>query len=299
MINCSLLVPCHNAARHLPRLWATVCAQSRPFSEFICYDDASTDDTADVAQSLGATVLRGEVNGGVAHARNRLWQAATCDWVHFHDADDLLEPAFLEKMSARAGEDTDVVICSARWLREDTQEVELEWRYSEAELRAAPAPYLLSHPIGGINGLYRRSTLQTAGGFSEKLKVWEDADLHVRLALQGARIAVVEEALVTALRRADSLSAEMTRNWRNRLTALRHYTHTLPPDCTPTLISELENAARQLIRLGDPVSAREALQLVIQLGGDPPATRNPLLKLCKKVLGPMAALRLQARVRKT
>jgi glycosyltransferase involved in cell wall biosynthesis len=299
MIRCSLLVPCHNAAGHLPRLWTTVRAQTQSFAELICYDDASTDDTAEVARSLGAKVLCGEINGGPAHARNQLWRAAICDWVHFHDADDLLEPAFLEKMAARAGADTDVVICNARWLREDTREVELEWRYSESELRAAPAPYLLSHPIGGINGLYRRTALQSAGGFNEKLKVWEDADLHVRLALQGARFAVVEEPLVTALRRTDSLSAEMMRNWRSRLTALRHYAQTLPADCTPTLISELEGAARQLLRLGDPASAREALQLVTQLGGDPPTTRNPVLKLCKRLLGPMAALRLQTRVRKT
>jgi len=298
MTNYSLLVPCYNAAAHLPRLWATVQAQSRAFSEFICYDDASTDGTADVARSLGATVLRGEKNGGVAHARNQLWRAATSDWVHFHDADDLLEPAFLEKMSARAGAATDVVICNARWLREDTRSLELEWRYVESELHTAPAPYLLAHPVGGINGLYRRTALERAGGFDEQLKVWEDADLHVRLALQGARFAVVEEPLVTALRRDDSLSAEQTRNARNRLTALRHYMHSLPPECTPELINQLESAAHQFLQLHDPASAREALQLVIRLGGDPPVTDNPIIKLCKRVFGPMVALRLQARARK-
>ena len=294
----SLLVPSYNAAGVLPRLWATVRAQTRPFDEIICYDDASSDNTAEVARSLGATVIRGEHNRGPAHARNQLWQAATSEWVHFHDADDLLEPAFLEKMAAHANAATDVVICNARWLREDTRELEIEWKYSETELRAAPAPYLLSHPIGGINGLYRRATLQAAGGFDENLKVWEDADLHVRLALKRARFAVLEEPLVTALRGQDSLSAEMSRNWRNRLAALRQYTATLPADCTPTLINELEGAARALIRIGDAESARAALQLVIQLGGSPPTTRNPLLKLCKHLLGPMAALRLQAQARK-
>ena len=89
---CSLLVPCHNAAAHLPRLWETVRAQAKPFDELICYDDASTDRTADVARTLGATVIRGDTNHGAAHARNRLWQAAHGEWVHFHDADDLLDP---------------------------------------------------------------------------------------------------------------------------------------------------------------------------------------------------------------
>lgn len=297
MTNCSLLVPCHNAARNLPRLWATVRAQTRPFTEFICYDDASTDDTAAVARGLGATIIRGEQNHGPAHARNQLWRAAAGEWVHFHDADDLLDPAFLEKMSARADAATDAVICNAQWLYADTREPEMEWRYSETELRAAPAPYLLTHPVGGINGFYRRATLEAIGGFDEKLMVWEDADLHVRLALHGARIAVVPEPLVIALRRRDSLSADMKRNWRNRLTALQHYMKTLPPDCTPALIDELEGAARQLLRHGEPDAAREAVRLVIELGGNPPSTRNPLLQLCKRIFGPMAALRLQARVR--
>ena len=118
----SLLIPCHNAAGHLPRLWETVRAQTRPFNEIICYDDASTDDTAAVAAALGARVISGECNAGPAHARNQLWRAADTEWVHFHDADDLLEPAYHATVAARVNADTDVVICNARWLRDDTRD---------------------------------------------------------------------------------------------------------------------------------------------------------------------------------
>jgi len=293
----SLLIPCHNAAGHLPRLWETVRAQTRPFDEIICYDDASTDDTAAVAAALGARVISGECNAGPAHARNQLWRAADAEWVHFHDADDLLEPAYHAKVAARVNADTDVVICNARWLRDDTREQEMEWRYSEVELRAAPAPYLLTHPVGGINGYYRRTILAQIGGFDEQLKVWEDADLHVRLALAGARFAVVEDALVTALRRNDSLSAAMNRNWLNRLSALQHYARTLPFECRPALLSAIETAARALLRVGETAAARDALALARSLGGDPPTTASPLLRVCKRTFGAMAALRLQSLVR--
>jgi len=293
----SLLVPCHNAAAHLPGLWATVRAQTRPFDECLCYDDASTDDTAAVARGLGATVLTGERNRGAAHARNQLWRAAQGEWVHFHDADDLLAPAYLERVAARAAADVDVVICNARWLFADTREVEMEWSYSEAALRADPPSYLLQHPVGGINGLYRRSVLESVGGFDERLSVWEDADLHVRLALAGARFAVVEEPLVTALRRRDSLSAAAGPNWCNRLRALRHYADTFPAAGRPALLAELEIAALRLLRAGEPAAAREALALGQSLGGDPPTTRNRLLGAVKRTLGPMAALRVQCMVR--
>ena len=293
----SLLIPCHNAAGHLPRLWETVRTQTLPFDEIICYDDASTDHTAEVALSLGARVIRGEKNSGPAHGRNRLWRAAQGEWVHFHDADDLLDPTYHAKVAARVSGAVDVIICNALWLREDTRTREQEWRYSEAELRVAPASYLLTHPVGGINGYYRRTALERIGGFDEQLKVWEDADLHIRLAISGARFAVVEEALVIALRRGDSLSAEMKRNWRNRLQALRHYAKTLPIDCRAALLIALESAARALLKVGDPAGAREAIALSRSLGGDPPTSAHPLIRLCKRTLGGMAALRLQSWVR--
>ncbi len=50
MNSCSLLIPCHNAAQYLLRLWETVQAQTVPFDEIICYDDGSTDNTAEVGR---------------------------------------------------------------------------------------------------------------------------------------------------------------------------------------------------------------------------------------------------------
>ncbi|HXA79877.1 MAG TPA: glycosyltransferase family A protein [Opitutaceae bacterium] len=293
-----LLIPCKNGVRFLPRLFASVRAQTRPFDQIWLFDDGSSDGSGKMAAALGAQVLCSENSLGPSAARNRLSAACPCDWVHFHDADDLLDPGFLEKMSARADANTDVVICNARWFHSNG-EVEREWCYSESELRAAPVPYLLTHPVGGINGLYRRPALEAISGYDENLKVWEDADLHVRLAANGARFRVVEESLVSALRREDSLSAGMKNNWRNRLAALRHYAGMLPADCTPALISELEAAARVLVRLDESAAAREAIALIHQLGGDPPTSNSILIQTCKRVFGAMAALRLQVLIRRT
>jgi GT2 family glycosyltransferase len=295
-VRSSLLVPCYNAAHFLPRLWEAVRAQTRPFDEIICYDDASTDDTAAVARSFGASVIRGKTNAGPAHARNQLWRAARNDWVHFHDADDLLDPRFLEKMSALAEVNTDVVICNALWFHSNG-EVEREWRYSEPELRAAPVPYLLTHPVGGINGLYRRTALEAIGGYDESLKVWEDADLHVRLAANGSRFRVVEESLVSALRREDSLSAEMRNNWRNRLAALESYAHTLPTSVQPVIAAEAEITAGNLLSLGDTDGARQAITLCARLGHRVPSTSHPLLRALRPWVPALTLLAWQRRWR--
>lgn len=293
----TLLVPCHNAAAFLPRLFESVRAQTVPFAAIICYDDCSADNTSEVARELGAAVVTAAQNRGSAHARNQLWQTAVTDWVHFHDADDLLDPRFLELMAGRIDASTDVIICSADWRYDATRQLEMQWLYSERDLRASPVAYLLSHPVGGINGLYRRTSLAAIQGFSETLTVWEDADLHVRLAASGARFAVVEQPLVTALRRKDSVSAPMQRNWQNRFAALTHYSRTLPPEYASAIAAELETAARNLLRYQDARSAREALRAAMALGADVPTTSNPALKLIKHTLGRMTALRIQTMVR--
>lgn len=292
-VSSALLVPCYNAVAFLPRLFASVAAQTRPFDEILCYDDGSTDDTAAVAAQLGAKVIRSEQNRGPAPARNALWRATAAEWVHYHDADDLLDPAYHEQASALATSNTDVVICSARWIHEADGSLEREWRYSATGLRAAPLDYLLSHPVGGINGYYRRSVLGKLGGYDETLRIWEDADLHVRLAAAGARFAVVEEILVTALRRAGSVSAPVAENWRCRLRALERYAVTLPPSCRPTLLAEIDGAARELLRAGDTASAQRAIALSRSFGGNPPASANPAVRLARRVFGPITALRLQ------
>lgn len=291
----TLLVPCFNAATFLPRLWETVRAQTLPFDEIVCYDDASTDATADVARALGARVLRGESNVGPGAARNHLWRAATSDWVHFHDADDLLHPRFLEKMSARATAATDVVICDADWQHEHDRRTFISLRYSESELLAAPAAYLLTHPVGGINGLYLRAALAAVDGFDARLRTWEDADLHVRLALHGARFAVVSEPLVVSLRRGDSTSAALSPSWLNRLGALESYAAlSTAPGFAAALAVEAERAASAFAFLGEPVAARRALALCHRLGARPPTTRQPLLRALKPFVSAVTLLRWQA-----
>ena len=121
----------------------------------------------------------------------------------------------------------------------------------------------------------------------------------MRLALSGARFAVVEESLVLAVRRAGSISSVLRDNWRNRLRALQHYAATLPADCAEAVADEAEKTAQSLIQLGDVSGAQEALALARQLGRDPPTTKSRLLRLCRRTFGPMAALRLQALARRS
>lgn len=110
----TLLIPCYNAARFLPRLRESVRALTQPFAAMLCYDDGSKDDTVTVARGLGLEIITGQPNRGVAHARNQLAASASTEWIHFHDADDLIAPGFVAQMSPWCDDRHDVLFGKGR-----------------------------------------------------------------------------------------------------------------------------------------------------------------------------------------
>ena len=97
----SLIIPAYNRALLLPQTLRSALAQTVPFLEIIVVDDGSTDHTAQVVGQFGERVryIR-TANQGVQHARNVGVDAARSDRVAFCDSDDLLEPEYVEVMSA-------------------------------------------------------------------------------------------------------------------------------------------------------------------------------------------------------
>ena len=180
----ALVVPAYNSAEHLPRLFETVRAQRDGFDQIIVCDDASTDDTAAVAERLGAHVVRHATNAGCSAAKNTGLAAVTCDWVHFQDADDLLTPEFVA--AARCDLATGSVDAwLPRWRHVDatTGAVLGESALDAAALRDDPVGFHLSHTVNNV-GAYRAALVRRAGGFDEDATVLhnEDRAFHLRLA---------------------------------------------------------------------------------------------------------------------
>jgi glycosyltransferase involved in cell wall biosynthesis len=293
-----LLVPCKNGAPFLPRLFASARAQSRPFDELWLFDDGSTDGSGEVAAAHGAKVLRSEASLGPSAARNRLTTACRCDWLHFHDADDIMDPLYLERTAARIAEGVDLVICDMPWVEEETGRRENHWTYDEAALARHPAAYLLLNTVGGINGLYRREALLAVGGFDENLKFWEDLELNLRLGARGARTAVVNEDLVTAYRRRGSYSnSNLGEVWRVKLRIMERLLPGADPTLRATIAAEAETIAGRLAALRAWGDIGSALAVARRAGANPPTTRHPALRLLKPLLPATWTFRLQHALR--
>src|SRR5262249_9142448 len=85
---------------------AGLLAQPDAPDQVLVYDDASSAPAQRHAPDDPRVVIqRGEQNRGPAVGRNRLLEACSCDYIHFHDSDDYFDPlwstAAREMISAR------------------------------------------------------------------------------------------------------------------------------------------------------------------------------------------------------
>ncbi len=187
----ALCIPAYNATGFLGRLLDSAQRQTVPFDEIWVYDDASTDGTAEFAEKRGARVIRGTKNAGCSHGKNACAARTACTWLHFHDADDSLEPNFVET-ARRWMERTDapdVVFFNYRTLEDGTERPLGVREFDGAALRTDALAYCLREQINPFCGLYRRETFLAAGGWDEDYQVLQSEDQagHLRLALAGLR----------------------------------------------------------------------------------------------------------------
>lgn len=118
----SIISPCYNVEKYLPRFLDSVLAQSYPSIELILIDDCSTDQTYTIAESyrqsfsergFGFRLIRCDENRGAAAAINRglpLMEGSCLMWA---DADDIL---MAENVSEKVrylqnNPDQDFVLC--------------------------------------------------------------------------------------------------------------------------------------------------------------------------------------------
>jgi glycosyltransferase involved in cell wall biosynthesis len=95
----SIIVPVYNNAKDLLECVAALQVSSLPRTEIIVVDDASTDETAVIAASLGVHVLTLRTNSGPAAARNYGARHAAGEILLFVDADVVLASGALDHIA--------------------------------------------------------------------------------------------------------------------------------------------------------------------------------------------------------
>jgi glycosyltransferase involved in cell wall biosynthesis len=293
----ALCIPAYRAEEHLPRLLATARQQDPPFDEIIICVDASPDHTAEVARSWGVRVLVNDQNLGCSGSKNRALEAATSDWVHFHDADDELLPDFTaEAHHWMVMKDApQVVIMGYEYRDFQTKALMVTGLVDDTELAADPISFSIRNKLPNF-GIYQRKALLQIGGFDCDPSVLynEDVAFHIKLAIKGFRFRASSKVTSTNWRYGNSMSAA------NQVNCLKAH-HSVMIQVAASvgekypgeIAARLWAAATGLAAHLEWQGADSALNSARRLYPAVPAGQNPRFATVCRVIGPKLAFRVR------
>jgi glycosyltransferase involved in cell wall biosynthesis len=201
----SVVIPCYNQGSFLDDAIRSVFEQTLDSFEVIVVDDGSTErGTVEAIDGLAwprTTVVRQD-NAGLPAARNTGMERARGTYVVPLDADDELEPRFLERLVDALDADPDAAFACC-WAR----------LFGDVDAVAVPRPYnpyqlLLSNSVVGCVVL-RRDAWAAVGGYDETMRDGnEDWELWVSLMAAGWGVAEIDAPLFRYRKHGISMSVD-------------------------------------------------------------------------------------------
>jgi glycosyltransferase involved in cell wall biosynthesis len=204
----TVIVPCFNLGHYLVEALDSVLAQTWTDLEVVVVDDGSTEPATrrllDSLQRPKTRVVRSD-NRGLSAARNLGVRHSHGEYVCSVDADDRLEPTWIERGVAALDADPGLAFVS-HWLDTFGDE-QWEWKPTRCDL----GMLLDTNTINGA-AIVRRAVVEAVGGFDESMRGGcEDWEFWIRVTERGYRGAILPEILYHYRRRPGSMSREMHR----------------------------------------------------------------------------------------
>ncbi|MCB8944129.1 MAG: sugar transferase [Ardenticatenaceae bacterium] len=193
----SIIIPAYNAGHTIEAcIRALQQQETNETFEIIVVNDASTDNTVEVATAVGAHQIISKGKLGKSGTRNAGAEAAQGSILLFTDADCEPLPDWIERMITPFRHDPDVIGVKGAYYSRQTElvarftQVEVEERYDR--MRQLPT----TNFIDTYAAAYKRDIFLENGGFDTSLPEVEDQDFSFRLAAKGYKMVFVPEARV-------------------------------------------------------------------------------------------------------
>ena len=224
----SVLIPVYNVEAYIERCLVSLFESSyAKKTHFILCDDASTDNTLKVAESiclqymdLEITLLKNESNQGVARTRNKLIDTVCTDYFIFVDSDDWVEIRFLDCLYENAiFSHADVLYYTKYYQRKNNITNVIQ----QATVRQNPDALhiLLKDEIKGnlwIHLLKTSLIRQNSIKFSEKLGYGEDLFFLVKCYFHATTFIPIDETLYNYNKNNENSITNSEKNRANRFT---------------------------------------------------------------------------------
>lgn len=186
----SIIITCYNYEEYVEAAIKSALAQTQEPLEIIVINDGSTDKSLDVINKYKDQItIIDKKNEGVIAAKNQGLIAAKGEWVIYLDADDILEPTYIQK--------------TLRYARKNNYDVvytDMQYIGVKKEIfKARPYTFrsLLYSNYVHNSSLYNKVKLHQAGGYKDAMKGgFEDWEINISLAENKARFGYFEEPLL-------------------------------------------------------------------------------------------------------
>jgi len=172
----SVVVSCYNKKKTIASCIDSLLKQNYGHYDVVVVDDGSTDGSLECIKSLAddckVKAVRADHNG-VSTAKNIGFKECSGDVVLFLDGDCVLAPKSLAELSASfSNHNIGCIGGEVRALNNGLTAKAVERMQNDIEQRKWPF---------GANVAYRRDAFTKAGGYDERMKIGEDADLYLRV----------------------------------------------------------------------------------------------------------------------
>lgn len=199
----SVIIPAYNRADLLPRTIGSVLSQTFSDFELIIVDDGSTDNTKEVVEDFIAKDSRiryywQENSGGAAKPKNTALEYCTGKYIAYLDHDDEWFPTKLEKQYdffEKSDKKLGLISCNVMIVNKTNNftGTHLMRKYKSIEdLLLRGGDYAFSNS----SVMIPKKVVELGGPRDENLKLFEDQDIFIRIALLGYTFDFVDEVLV-------------------------------------------------------------------------------------------------------
>lgn len=198
----SVIIPVFNKVNYIEKCIGSVLAQTFTEFELLLIDDGSTDGSFLLCQQFTDSRIKciSQKNTGVAYARNNGVALALYDTIAFLDADDWWHPDFLQEAQRLLSAYPAADLYGMNYYYVKNGQYRIEPKGLPVGFIAGYIDYIAAYstsfcvPINCSFVIVRRSAFLKEGGFRSTLRLGEDFDLWIRLALH-AKVAYLNKAL--------------------------------------------------------------------------------------------------------
>lgn len=159
----SVIITNYNYGQYVGRAIESVLNQTRKPYEIIVIDDASTDNSVDIIKKYPVTLMQNDHNMKVALTRNKAIGASTGDYYMLLDADDALDPRYIEIMLPLM-ENAQVAYSDLKFMDKENEHHYPDW---------SKAGMLAWQIIPSVCAIVDRHVFEIAGGFNHNF-IYED-----------------------------------------------------------------------------------------------------------------------------